>query len=189
MSSEMDETNQNKEILSEAKQTEKVSKLGRENGLFKQCMDEIKSSHSKGQALRSASLAAGAVSDVHVYAELLCQFYVATEALERRIDDFLDSDQKTIASNDGSNNNGTDNRSILQQVNSLDYRFSKGYERDLEFLLGSNWRCQVESMTTDPARDYIQRLKVADEIGLTAAAIILWGPLVIGGERNEMKLD
>jgi len=168
------------QIFSEAEQTDRVSKLGRENGLFKQCMDEIKSSHSVGQALRSAALAAGALSDIHSYAELLGQFYVATKALELRIDEILKSEEEMdVNSKDDSPQ--SEKLSKLKLVKSLGYSFSGGYERDLTFLLGENWRSKVKEMTTDPAKEYIQRIQGANEIDLVAAAFILWGPLVIGG--------
>jgi len=168
------------EILSEAEQTDRVSKLGRENGLFKQCMDEIKSSHGVGQALRSAALAAGALSDIHSYAELLGQFYVATKALELRIDEILKSEEE-MDLNSKNDSPKSEKLSKLKLVRSLGYSFSGGYESDLKFLLGENWRSKVKEMTTDPAKEYIQRIQGANEIDLVAAAFILWGPLVIGG--------
>lgn len=169
------------EILSEAEQTDRVSKLGRGNGLFKQCMDEIKSSHSVGQALRSAALAAGALSDIHSYTELLGQFYVATKALELRIDEILKSEEEEMDLNCKDDSPKSEKLSKLKLVKSLGYRFSGGYESDLTFLLGENWRSKVKEMTTDPAKEYIQRIQGANEIDLVAAAFILWGPLVIGG--------
>eukprot|EP00978_Attheya_sp_CCMP212_P040889 scaffold228090_cov55-Attheya_sp.AAC.1 len=163
------------EPLNETEQTDRVSKLGRENGLFKQCMDEIKNSHTIGQVLRSAAVAAGALSDLEPYAELLSLFYVATRAMEMRMDEIPESDS-------GSIDNSTENTFVLlKKVKSLGYSFCKGYELDLEFLLGQHWKCKVDEMTTDPAKKYIERLKVANEIELVAAAFILWGPLVIGG--------
>lgn len=171
-------------VLSEAQQTDRVSKLGRQNGLFKQCMDEIKSSHSVGQALRSAALAAGALSDIHSYAELLSQFYVATEALEKRIDEILEKEEEMdLTCEDKSPS--YKKFSALKQVKSLGYSFTGGYENDLEFLLGEKWRSKVNEMTTDPAKEYIQQIQCAHEINIIAAAFILWGPLVIGGEKKN----
>lgn len=160
----------------EIDQTEKVSKLGRENGLFKQCMDEIKHSHTIGQKLRTALVAAGALSDVQNYAEILSLFYAATKAMETRMDEISEGDSRSI-------NNATENQFVLlNDVRSLGYRFCKGYELDLEFLLGQNWKFKVDELTTEPAKKYVERLKMGNEIELVAAAFILWGPLVIGGE-------
>jgi hypothetical protein len=164
------------EPRNEAEQTDKVSKLGRENGLFKQCMDKIKNSHTTGQALRNAAVAAGALSDRENYAELLSLFYVATRAMEMRMDEIHESNSESIDSL-------TEKKfALLKEVKSLGYSFCKGYELDLEHLLGQNWKFKVDEMTTEPAKKYVERLKVANENELVAAAFILWGPLVIGGE-------
>jgi hypothetical protein len=162
----------------EIEQTDRVSKLGRENGLFKQCMDKIKNSHTIGQALRNAAVAAGALSDRENYAELLGLFYVATRAMEMRMVEISESNSESI-------DNFTEKKFVLlKEVKSLGYSFCKGYELDLEFLLGKSWKFKVDEMTTEPAKKYVERLKVANEIELVAAAFILWGPLVIGGEFN-----
>jgi hypothetical protein len=41
----------------EEEQTNSVRNQGRENGLFRKCMDTIKQSHTIGQGLRTAALA------------------------------------------------------------------------------------------------------------------------------------
>ena len=69
----------------ETEQTERVRNQGKPNGLFRQCMDEIRTSHTLGQTLRNAALAAGLLSDEKCYAELLGQFYLATNVLELRL--------------------------------------------------------------------------------------------------------
>ena len=65
----------------EERNTRSVREQGRANGLFRKCMDQIKTSHTVGQGLRSAALAAGLMTDRKCYAGLLSQFYVATRAL------------------------------------------------------------------------------------------------------------
>lgn len=162
-------------IEEQVDQTDAIRNQGRVNGLFRACMDAIRSPHTLGQTLRNAALATGLLTDRNCYAELLGQFYVATASLEKRIDELLlqseqDKDQKTSS------------YLLLRQVNGLGYRFTQGYERDLEFLLGSdNWRKILNSWTTKPALEYARELEVADESKLVAAAFILWGPLIIGG--------
>ena len=158
--------------ISEDDQTENIRNQGRVNGLFRACMDAIRTPHTIGQALRNATLAAGLLTDRNCYAELLGQFYVATAALEKRMDELLMDDV-----------NGKDEAKylLLKKVKGLGYAFRKGYELDLEFLLGSNWRNILHSWTCKAANDYARELEVAEESKLVAAAFILWGPLVIGG--------
>ena len=69
----------------EERRTTKVRDMGADGGLFRSCMDAMKGGHSTGQALRHASLAAGLLTDARCYAELLGQFYLATAALEQRL--------------------------------------------------------------------------------------------------------
>ena len=160
---------------SEAEQTENVRNQGKPDGLFRACMDKIRESHTVGQALRGAALTAGLLTDGNCYAELLGQFYVATASLEKRMDQLLHG----ISEDDTSNN--TDSLSLVRQIKTLGYAFRKGYEKDLEFLLGSDWQKTMNKWTTVPAQEYVDRLDKADEVELCAAAFILWGPLVIGG--------
>jgi hypothetical protein len=158
----------------EAEQTERVRNKGQPNGLFRSCMDKIKHSHSVGQTLRTAKLAAGLLSDKNCYAELLAQFYVVTKAMETRMDMLL---QQSKESGD------TQNYKLLRKMkNDLGYAFCHGYERDLEYLLGQkDWEKTVETWATKPAMIYMERMMNANEVELVAAVFILWGVLVIGG--------
>jgi hypothetical protein len=158
----------------EAEQTELVRNKGQPDGLFRSCMDMIKHSHSVGQSLRTASLAAGLLSDKKCYAELLAQFYVVTKAMETRMDTLLQSKESS---------GDTHHLKLLRKVRSdLGYSFCHGYERDLEFLLGkAEWETIVETWTTQSAMKYMERMMNANEVELVAAVFILWGPLVIGG--------
>ena len=162
---------------SEAERTEKVRNQGREDGLFRACMDQIRSSHTIGQSLRSAAIAAGLLTDAKCYAELLGQFYLTTAALERRMEELLSSEN-----NDTSDDNVSNLRySLLAKVKHLGYSFTHGYEQDLNALLGPNWKEIMQSWTTEPAKQYIQRLETASDIECVAAVFILHGPLIIGG--------
>lgn len=160
---------------SDAERTEKVRNQGREDGLFRACMDQIRSSHTIGQSLRSAAIVAGLLTDAKCYAELLGQFYVATAALERRMEEFLSAENNDTSHDDGSND------SLLAKVKHLGYSFTQGYEQDLNALLGPNWKEIIQSWTTEPAKQYVQRLETASDIECVAAAFILHGPLIIGG--------
>jgi len=149
----------------EERRTTKVRDMGADGGLFRSCMDAMKGGHSTGQALRHASLAAGLLTDARCYAELLGQFYLATAALEQRLQQQAVK-QLPLASR------------LREQ---LGYSFTPGYEADLAHLLGENWRAQLAAMETAPAREYAAQLAVADDETLCAAVFILWGPMAIGG--------
>ena len=66
-------------------------------------------------------------------------------------------------------------------------KLTKGYEADLHELLGSDWEAKVEDMATPPPSDYIEMLKVADDVSLCAAIFVLYGALVIGGGKSTQK--
>lgn len=139
-------------------------------------MDAIRTSHTIGQSLRNASIAAGLLTDRYCYAEMLGQFYVATVALEERMDELLSEERKE-------NDKDIDDAAplLVEKVNALGYSFRSGYESDLQSLLGTNWKETIESWTSDPARTYVRKLKSATDAQCAAAAFILHGPLVIGG--------
>jgi hypothetical protein len=165
--------------VTEAERTDKVRNQGREHGLFRACMDQIRSSHTIGQTLRSAALAAGLLTDAKCYAELLGQFYVATAALERRMEELLLTDGDI--SHDNDNPSSSSSLLLVAKVKTLGYSFKLGYERDLYSLLGPDWKRTIHSWTTEPANRYIQRLETANDAECAAAAFILHGPLIIGG--------
>lgn len=159
-------------------QTEKIRNQGREHGLFRSCMDIIRSSHRLGQTLRTAALTAGLLTDANCYAELLGQFYVVTSALEQRMQELLGATE-----DDDKSSKSRPKKSLLlvAKVKALGYSFSHAYARDLHSLLGSNWLDIIHSWTSEPASRYIQRLQCATDAECAAAAFILYGPLVIGG--------
>ena len=157
-------------------QTEKIRNLGREQGLFRSCMDTIRTSHKIGQTLRTAALTAGLLTDANCYAELLGQFYVVTSALEQRMQELM------LSPKDEKNSSPTRrNKLLVAKVKTLGYSFAHAYARDLHALLGSNWLDIIHSWTSEPASRYIQRLRYATDAECVAAAFILYGPLVIGG--------
>ncbi|KAL3800785.1 hypothetical protein HJC23_001622 [Cyclotella cryptica] len=154
----------------ETERTDKIRDQGAPDGLFRACMDAIRTSHTLGQSLRNASLAAGLLTDRYCYAEMLGQFYVVTAALEERMDDFIKRAQEKKV-----------DARLVSRVKKLDYSFRSGYEIDLEALLGSNWKETITSWATEPARRYARRLQSANDVECVAAAFILHGPLIIGG--------
>merc|ERR1719272_884916 len=127
-------------------------------------MDTIRHSHTVGQALRTAALAAGVMTDATCYAELLSQFYVTTNVLEERL------------------HSRKENSKVISQIAELGYHFKTGYEQDLKALVGDDWKTIVSNeFMTEPAKKYIEQLQQANDVELVAASFILWGPLVIGG--------
>jgi len=154
-------------------QTERVIRnQGKPNGLFRACMDEIRSSHSTGQALRTTGIVSGLLTDSKCYAEMLGQFYLATASLEKRMDEL-------IASCDDDDNKKS--LLLVSKVRNLGYSFTSVYEKDLEALLGKEWRDTIHAWSTEPTKQYIKALESANDIECLAAAFILHGPLVIGG--------
>lgn len=152
------------DLAAETARTSRMRDRGKEGGLFRACMDEIEQDHSIGQKLRGVMLAAGLMTDAQCYAELLGQFYLCTEVLERRL---YAAEAAKMA--------------LVRQVSALGYHFVEGYEEDLKHLLGDDWKQKTHQQRTEPARRYMARLEEADQDELVAAAFILWGPMVIGG--------
>lgn len=157
-------------ITMETERTERVRNQGAEQGLFRACMDAIRTSHSLGQTLRNAAIATGLLTDQNCYAEMLSQFYVVTAALEKRMDELIASENETKVE-----------ARIVKRVQKLGYSFQSGYEQDLQTLLGSNWKEAVQSWITEPSKKYINKIQSANDSECAAAAFILHGPLVIGG--------
>jgi hypothetical protein len=167
-------------------QTEKIRNQGREHGLFRSCMDIIRSSHRIGQTLRTAALTAGLLTDANCYAELLGQFYVVTSALEQRMQELilLSSAKEEEVNHSSSSSSPAKTKTkhlLVAKVKALGYSFSHAYARDLHALLGTNWLDIIQSWTSEPAMRYIQKLQCATDAECVAAAFILYGPLVIGG--------
>lgn len=148
----------------EDKQMTATRNKGREGGLFRSMMDQIRSGHSVGQALRGAMFVAGLLTDRGCYAEVLAQFYLATRALEKRVE-------------------SASGKGMVAHLESLGLRFAADYEADLALLYGpgDQWRERCEAMASAPAREYERRITEGDEATMAAAAFILWGPLAIGG--------
>ena len=163
----------------EDRATDRVRDSGRSGGLFRACMDVIRSSHTLGRSLRTAMLAAGLMTDAHCYAELLGQFYVVTRALETRIEELCTARDN----DDGASSSSSSSSSpfAVKVRTSMGYSFTSGYESDLRHLLGPGWRNTVESWTTNPASRYATRLRYATDVEIAAAVFVLHGPLVVGG--------
>ena len=141
--------------------SEKVRNMGVEGGLFRASMDKIKHSHSVGQSLRAAFVLSGVFSDKLLYSELLSQFAHVTCSFEELL---LKSE-------------------AFPKLKAM-YLFGPLYTSDLEDLLGPS--SQAASLVRAPSLEYAELLRSHSKTehskeSLLAAAVILWGPLVIGG--------
>ena len=165
----------------EDRATDRVRDSGRSGGLFRACMDVIRSSHTLGRSLRTAMLAAGLMTDAHCYAELLGQFYVVTRALETRIEELCTARDDDDGASSSSSSSSSSSPFAVKVRTSMGYSFTSGYESDLRHLLGPGWRNTVESWTTNPASRYATRLRYATDVEIAAAVFVLHGPLVVGG--------
>ncbi|CAE8678537.1 unnamed protein product [Polarella glacialis] len=153
-----------KAAVDESKAFDKAAAKGREGGLYRACMSQIRGSHSVGQSLRLGLVATGLLSDVNCYTEALVQFYVCTKALDKRL--------------------RSSSSSVVAKVHSAvdKYSFVAGYEADLRQLLGEQrWTAEVEARTSVAAATYCQRLAGASDLDLVAAVFVLHGALIIGG--------
>mmetsp|Transcript_6427 Transcript_6427/g.12284 ORF Transcript_6427/g.12284 Transcript_6427/m.12284 type:complete len:257 (-) Transcript_6427:500-1270(-) len=144
----------------EAARSEKVRNMGVPGGLFRAAMDEIKQSHTVGQSLRAAFVLSGVFTDKLLYAELLCQFAHVTKVFEGLL---MES-------------------AAFPDLKGM-YSFSSSYEADLRSLVGPE---ASASLVRGPTLAYADLLLSHSQAphsreSLLAAAVILWGPLVIGG--------
>ena len=103
-------------------QTDRVRNQGKADGLFRACMDDTLQPHNWTGITYSNSRCWSFIRQM-LLAELLGQFYVATAALEKRMDELI--------------KNSDDKKPLLvDKVKKLVYSFTSGYENDLQALLG-----------------------------------------------------
>lgn len=150
---------------------DKTTSKGRENGLFQACMKSIRGAHVTSNRLRAGLVLAGLFTDKSIYREVLSMFYVVTKELEEKLDTLKVSDE------------------ICQKIASLDYNFSKGYEKDMAVLYGDDWETIIEDLIqkNKVARYYREMVRNMDSgTQLAGAAFVLWGALIIGGGAVAM---
>jgi hypothetical protein len=150
---------------------DKTTEKGAENGLFRACMEAIRSAHKSANRLRAALVLSGLFTDKKVYREVIALFYVATNTMEKKMISLQE---------DGGDE-------ICDKLLSLGYRFGPQYEKDLQTLYGDSgdWKVAVENVvakSTDGARSYIKTIEsMTNGAELAGAAFCLWGALIIGG--------
>ena len=164
---------------SEAQQAvifDKTTEKGAEEGLFRACMDSIRSAHFSANRLRATLVLAGLFTDKKVYREVIALFYVATNTMEKKI--------IALEKDDGNE--------ICGKLLSLGYRFGPQYEKDLKSLYddSGDWKLAVENVlakSTDGAKAYIKAIEsMSTDAELAGAAFCLWGALIIGGGAVAM---
>jgi hypothetical protein len=150
---------------------DKTTEKGTENGLFRVCMEAIRSAHKSANRLRAALVVSGLFTDKKVYREVIALFYVATDTMEKKM--------ISLKEDEGDE--------ICDKLLSLGYRFGPQYEKDLQTLYGDSddWKMAVETVvakSTDGARSYIKAIEsMTTGAELAGAAFCLWGALIIGG--------
>lgn len=146
---------------------------GSADGLFRACLQEIRSPHLRANRIRMILVTLmGLFTDKSVYREVLSIFYVLTRELERKLGERKKDD------------------GVASKIVALGYHFTPGYEKDLEFLYASDkatldWKGQAEAVVRQnaAASAYLAWLQDANRtnMDLAAAALVLWGGLVVGG--------
>jgi len=150
---------------------DKTTEKGVESGLFRACMESIRSAHKSANRLRAALVLSGLFTDKKVYREVIALFYVATNAMEKRMISLKEDEEDEIC----------------EKLLSLGYRFGPQYEKDLQTLYddSGDWKVAVERVvakSTDGARSYIKTIESMNTgTELAGAAFCLWGALIIGG--------
>lgn len=166
-SDEIQEHTEEQQVIIFDKTTEK----GAENGLFRACMEAIRSAHKSANRLRAALVISGLFTDKNVYREVIALFYVATNTMEKKM--------ISLKEDEGDE--------ICNKLLSLGYRFGPQYEKDLRTLYNDSgdWKVAVEKVvaqSTDGARSYIKTIEnMTTGAELAGAAFCLWGALIIGG--------
>ena len=154
---------------------------GKPNGLFRACMEAIRSSHHEARQIRTALILVGLFTDPELYKEWLSVFYIVNLELEEKLKsaDFEESlrDDKNELT-------------ILKKMQKLGekYYFSELYEQDLQLLWGASTRdkllAKVDSCLANKpnAREYrsvVKGMTKASE--LSGALFCLWGVFIVGG--------
>jgi heme oxygenase len=157
-----------------------VSSKGRENGLFRACMKEIRSAHFRSNRMRAVIVLAGLFTDVRIYRDVISLFYAITKEMEDKLVELQAKDA---------------NDSICATLLALGYRFTEHYEKDLAYLYSkeknalADWKSEVQVLLrqTPAASAYRERIRAMTSAAQVAGAVFcLWGGLVIGGGAVAM---
>jgi hypothetical protein len=157
---------------------DETARKGSTDGLFRSCMNAIKTAHKNALQVRTGLIALGLFTDKRIYREAIALFYTVTRELEIKMEpgEFRENIQ-----NDATELEVLDKMLIYGQK----YYFTDAYEKDLSALFTpETWRKEVdEIVTARPAaiafRDHIRSMTAPTD--LAAALFSLWGALIIGG--------
>lgn len=153
---------------------------GKPDGLFRACMEAIRSLHHEARQIRTALILLGLFTDPELYKDWLAVFYIVNLELETKIK------SKDFEESLGENENEL---SILNNLRKLGarYYFSELYEKDLQLLFGVSTRAKLlrkveSSLSNKPnAREYqivVKTMTTASE--LAGAVFCLWGVFIVG---------
>jgi len=156
-----------------------TTKKGKPNGLFRACMEAIRSSHHEARQIRTALILVGLFTDPELYKEWLSVFYIVNLELEEKMKSV--EFEKSLCDEE---------LRILNELQDLGnkYYFSELYEQDLQLLWGVSTRekllQKVDSCLSNKpnAREYrsiVKGMSTASE--LAGALFCLWGVFIVGG--------
>ena len=131
--------------------------------LYGKMMRSISRGHSIGNTIRMLKLPL-IFTSAELYAGAIAQFYFLTAALETALDKHAEYP-------------------MIARVRGLGLNLTPGYAADLKELCGKDWRSRAEQMQTAATKAYVEIVREASPVELTAAAFILYGALVVGGGK------
>ena len=151
---------------------------GKPDGLFRACMEAIRSSHHEARQIRTALILIGLFTDRELYKEWLSVFYIVNLELEEKM---KSADFEESLCNDESE------LTILKKLQELGnkYYFSELYEQDLQLLWGVSTReallqkvdsCLANKPNAREYRSVVRNMTKASE--LSGALFCLWGVYV-----------
>lgn len=160
------------------KEWDETTQKGAADGLFRSCMNAIKSSHKNALEVRTALIVSGLFTDKRIYREAIALFYTVTRELEIKM--------KSPEFREKVKDDATE-LEVLEKMQSYGQKFyfTEAYEKDLGSLFTpETWKTEVEEIiAARPAavafRDHIRSMEAPTD--LAAALFSLWGALVIGG--------
>lgn len=151
---------------------------GKPDGLFRACMEAIRSSHHEARQIRTALILVGLFTDPELYREWLSVFYIVNLELEEKMksadfEESLCNDERELT--------------ILKKLQELGnkYYFSELYEQDLQLLWGVSTReallqkvnsCLANKPNAREYRSVVRNMTKASE--LSGALFCLWGVFV-----------
>jgi len=137
-----------------------------DGGLYVKMMSSMRTGHKMGNTIRFLKLPL-ILTDTRLYAGAISNFYWLTHTLERAL--VCAKEDKMIR--------------VLRDGLGLPDR-APAYEKDLQQLLGDDWRVEALKFRTAATDAYCAILEAAPPEELVGAAFILYGALVVGGGKK-----